>query len=45
MIRVTSDELEKLSHASDLMYGRERQVPRGAVVRRLSENYIEEVEK
>jgi hypothetical protein len=43
MIRVTEDELSKLAEASNLMYGVERQVPRGAVVRRLAENYIEEV--
>ena len=45
MIRVTEDELNKLAEASDIMYGVERQVPRGAVVRRLAENYIEEVEE
>jgi hypothetical protein len=45
MIRVTDDELNKLAEASNLMYGVERQVPRGAVVRRLAENYIEEVRK
>ena len=41
MIRVTSEELNALAEASDIMYGVERQVPRGAVVRRLAENYIE----
>jgi len=43
MIRVTDDELNKLAEASDVMYGDDRQVPRGAVVRRLAENYIQEV--
>lgn len=43
MIRVTEDELNKLAEASDIMYGVDRRVPRGAVVRRLAENYIEEV--
>jgi hypothetical protein len=43
MIRVTEAELSKLAEASDIMYGVERTVPRGAVVRRLAENYIEEV--
>ncbi len=43
MIRMTEEELNTLSQASEIMYGVERQVPRGAVVRRLAENYIEEV--
>ena len=41
MIRVTEEELDALARASDVMYGVERTVPRGAVVRRLAENYIE----
>lgn len=45
MIRVTEQELNKLAEASNLMYGVERQVPRGAVVRRLAENYIEEIDQ
>lgn len=45
MIRVTEQELNKLAEASNLMYGVERQVPRGAVVRRLAENYIEDIDQ
>ena len=45
MIRMTDEELSVLADASDLMYGRERTVPRGAVVRRLCEQYINEVEQ
>lgn len=43
MIRMTEEELGKLAEASDVMYGVERTVPRGAVVRRLAESYIDEV--
>ena len=42
-IRVTREELDTLAEASELMYGREREVARGAVIRRLAEEYIDEV--
>ncbi|MBP1985854.1 hypothetical protein J2753_000327 [Halolamina salifodinae] len=42
IIRVTEEELSTLAEAADMMYGKERHVPRGAVVRRLSERYLEE---
>lgn len=43
IIRVTEEELSTLSQAGDVMYGKERHVPRGAVVRRLAEQYLDEV--
>jgi len=45
MIRVTTDELSILSEASNAMYGENRSVPRGAVVRRLCEEFLEEEEE
>jgi len=41
MLRLTEDELNALSRASDEKWGNDRQVPRGVAVRWLAENYLE----
>jgi hypothetical protein len=44
MLRLTEDELNALSEASDARFGEDRQVPRGAFVRLLAEEYLDSQE-
>ena len=44
MLRLTEEELNVLSEASDARFGEDRQVPRGAFVRLLAEEYLESEE-
>jgi hypothetical protein len=41
-MRITSDELDALQKATEIRFSTSRQIPRGAMVKLLAEDYIEQ---